>query len=459
MRHIVVTVGTSIITNYLRNDIGARDSIRARFETCEQNISINEWDRYYQPGKDIHKLEAQMEKVLSDNLTVSAEINSLLSYEPDLSKTKIYLIATDTVVSRLAAKLIIYWFETYRKGSSHIEFEETYGQGIIEGLSVVDSSTFREKGVQNLLTRLNSIRESVGDSAHLIFNISGGYKGLLPIMTIYAQLYQIGLMYQYEDSEQVVAISPMPLHFDWKIIRQHITHLLNLETINSDSIAAKLKGLHLIEEGEGSPYRLTLLGTMVAEHAKREAVPFFDDILGYLVEYKIFEYYFPDYPQSIHGYIPHTYRERADSNWEDIDVLLAKSDTSPFYAVEIKSLNTLKSKKLKSIVKKLCQRAQFASEDRRQAVGELWIISYSKDEVDSVPIQLDPGTQQKFAKAAEQVRSFFGRYVPLVIKHFWVNSNEVTGRENRMLYHHFLRSRLQPGAIGDIFSSSDISTS
>lgn len=71
----------------------------------------------------------------------------------------------------------------------------------IEGLQVKDAETFRDAGFINLIDKVVAIK---GEDTSTILNISGGYKALIPPLTLLAQLEQIPLYYIYEDSGELI---------------------------------------------------------------------------------------------------------------------------------------------------------------------------------------------------------------------------------------------------------------
>jgi CRISPR/Cas system-associated protein Csm6 len=446
--NIITTVGISLFLNYYKQD-ETRD--RKRFNQLnDKSKRASDWKKYAEDLSHIPDLSDVVWKAIEENTSqnLSAEIQSVLAIEAETdTPVVVRLLATDTLTSRMAAELIEKWFKKHHK-DIHVCFDPE--RDIIIGLQVEDYTLFRDKGIQGLVKRINELRESLDESDDAYLNVSGGFKGIVPVLTIFAQLYKLPLYYQYEESDRLMEVAPMPLGFDWRVIKRYMSYLLDLTRITGDRQAAPLKRLHLIQ-GEYPNYQRTVIGTLLADFVEKEDIPFFDDVLGYLVEHKLFECFLSDYPDAIHGYVPSDLAGIKDHDWEDIDLLLPETNLNSFIAAEIKPFQKLNKRgSFAKIVKKLCDRVQLAEKDRDQNASQLWVILYSKG---TVPPDVESRHQNYVAAAAQIVSDKMGRDIPLVVKHFCVAPNLVDGQDNRMRYHQFLRESLAPDAIVDLISN------
>ncbi|MEZ4687221.1 MAG: putative CRISPR-associated protein [Bacteroidia bacterium] len=263
MKKIITTVGTSIFTNHFEE---LNSSDLQRYHEDLKGYAASRWN---DEGivQDRKELRDEVKKFWQSD-QASAEISSLLkiaeAYKSE--ELEVYLIATDTVLSRLAAELVQEWFE----GEMAIHFNPE--ENVISGLSIDQAGTFIEQGVQGLVQTILDIRGEDEIDSSMLLNISGGYKGLIPVMTIVGQLYDMSICYIYEDSEELIEIPRMPLSFDWDVMEQYAAQLLRPDRITSIESEA-LKSLHLINESNGA-YTLTLLGTLIAQYLDRNP-PFF----------------------------------------------------------------------------------------------------------------------------------------------------------------------------------------
>jgi putative CRISPR-associated protein (TIGR02619 family) len=140
---------------------------------------------------------------LKENNT-SAEIESIKKYMEnnrlDINYVSLHFIATDTAESCLAMNMIC---DHFKKITTDVSVF------IAKDLSLNNKDAYESKGFNNLLKIIDDIQKSSNDE--LVFNISGGYKGIIPYMTIYAQLIKANIFYLYEDASDIIEIPAMPL--------------------------------------------------------------------------------------------------------------------------------------------------------------------------------------------------------------------------------------------------------
>lgn len=224
MEIIITTVGTSIFTNLIEK--GGKDDIKEIFD-CLKQVEFAKWDNH---EDDLKALKLSTEKAIENNRKVSAEVTSILSISNRYEKVKVHLIASDTILSVLAAELIQYWFN---KNKSDIEvlfdrpLEKFENQGIIKHvikkLQVISNEDYQE-GFTNLIEIvLKVIDENRKNGENVILNITGGYKAIIPVITLLGQIKKVPLNYIYEeghsnDGPQLVEIGNLPISFDWGII-------------------------------------------------------------------------------------------------------------------------------------------------------------------------------------------------------------------------------------------------
>jgi|GEM_PF-5583199 len=123
----------------------------------------------------------------------------------------------------------------------------------------------------------------------LVFNISGGYKGLIPILTIIGQIYvDIELKYLYEESNGIITIPKMPIQFDWEIVRMYGQYLddakiSSLETEEKD-IFDKMKDINLIDSNN----KISITGKILRRYLKN-STPMDSSVIGDYFEYIVYE--------------------------------------------------------------------------------------------------------------------------------------------------------------------------
>lgn len=227
---IITTVGTSIFENYNKSKKGKDSNFTANYSKLRDgSYPFSEWAIH---TSRIENLRGIIEKTFDNsNCNTSAEIASILSIAKQTKEgeeVKVHLIATDTVLSVLAAELIRDWFKERHKNitvsfehSSQLETQDD-SKHIIYKLQVSSNATFQE-GFMNLIEVVSRLIDEGRNEGEVILNITGGYKAIIPIMTLIGQIKKVPLKYIYEESsfdnnDSLVEIGNLPIEFDFSII-------------------------------------------------------------------------------------------------------------------------------------------------------------------------------------------------------------------------------------------------
>ena len=73
----------------------------------------------------------------------------------------------------------------------------------IDGLEVKEAHTFLN-GLENLISQLEKIKEDAKEkNFDIVFNITGGYKGVIPFISFFARKHKLSLYYLYQDSDLI----------------------------------------------------------------------------------------------------------------------------------------------------------------------------------------------------------------------------------------------------------------
>ncbi|MDI6738922.1 MAG: hypothetical protein QME74_00985 [Candidatus Edwardsbacteria bacterium] len=210
MKKVITTVGTSIFTNCLKQC----DDIRPHYESLEKTPG-GEWDRH---RDRIEKLRPAVLKWAAGKPQASAEMKSIGAIAGQLNEPlDVYLIATDTVLSRLAAEMVKALLNADSTGLISAQFDERKDR--IQGLQVDDAAAFCRTGLVNLIQRFEDI--CGGYYADTIFNITGGYKGVIPHITIFAQANNAPLCYIFEDTDTLITIPQTPVDISWGLFEKY----------------------------------------------------------------------------------------------------------------------------------------------------------------------------------------------------------------------------------------------
>ena len=245
MTKIITTVGTSLFSNF------QRDEVKDRYGRDYASISINvplrniENDNPTAVGiyddKYKHYIKSITENIedywlndkYKENEQASAEIASILKIVREDPKVEfeVHLLATDTLLSVLAGEMIAAWFARHPQLARNIRqvlFQRTpaidfkaqkESDYVVKDLRIEASSRY-ESGFMHLIEVLDKLYDQSKQAGqHIIFNVTGGYKAIIPIFTIYGQLRGIPLNYIYDDSNLqdpgLISIENLPFNFDW----------------------------------------------------------------------------------------------------------------------------------------------------------------------------------------------------------------------------------------------------
>lgn len=178
---------------------------------------------------DTKKFEQQINKRVSefkqDIRKVSAEINSLERIGLTRS-SKVVLLATDNAAGKACAnelkKLIAQHFSLDNKD---IEIKR------IKGLQVHNAKILKEQGfrelVKTVLTYLTD--DNLNYQYDVILNPTGGYKGVIPFLTVLGMLYGKPSVYIFEHAEQLISLPPLPVTFDIDIYNRVVPALKRID--------------------------------------------------------------------------------------------------------------------------------------------------------------------------------------------------------------------------------------
>ncbi|MCF2138519.1 MAG: hypothetical protein K9W44_00520 [Candidatus Lokiarchaeota archaeon] len=323
---IITPIGTSIFTNYQKKSSDLNDKIKDI-----EKKRYREWENYKQ---DIESIKKSICKKTNDD--ASAEIKSVLKLKEKYNGNNIivHLIATDTILSVLAGEILLDYF---MKKKINVNFETDHD--IINGLQVFDAEEFEKKGLNNFIKRLSKILKSSTNRymEEVIFNITGGYKSLIPYLSLMSQIYQIPSYYIFEKSDILIEIPQAPIDYDFSIIEENYIEFLflknkdvkkedfakefNLETFN------ELKKYKLIEEF-GNFIKLTPLGLLLKEkydEMNNSGKYYKNKIIGNLIELKLYKYFVNKVGKSSN--VEHSKRIEFNNNTFEIDLYIKNEKT------------------------------------------------------------------------------------------------------------------------------------
>ena len=200
---------------------------------------------------------------------VSAETKSLKAM--DVSRDDaIYLLHTDTddglICAECVAELV----------------KEMFGCSVtlkkIEGLQVKDAVRFRRQGMNNLFAVLKQLTEpyDYDESVKVLLNVTGGFKSVVPFVTLYGLLRRLDIVYIFEFSDSMILLPPLPVQFDYERLGQAAEALRKIQeegAMKRDDFYACIPGLpyedrswyDCLLEGDGEEDGLVTLSAIAAQ--------------------------------------------------------------------------------------------------------------------------------------------------------------------------------------------------
>jgi putative CRISPR-associated protein (TIGR02619 family) len=200
-RTIVCTVGTSIAN-------GCK-SIQSYYQRTSS------WD------EDISALKSEIESKLapmlaSDDVFVRgcAEIHSL--HRLDCGPSDEVILLTSDTAEGMACGTIL------KSTIQQIFGVEKVSLTRVQGLQARDGERLKKQGIPNLINLLTPVLQDPQRryAGGVILNPTGGFKGVVPFMTVLGMLYGAKVVYMFEFSNQLVTLPPLPVTLDPEIFER-----------------------------------------------------------------------------------------------------------------------------------------------------------------------------------------------------------------------------------------------
>lgn len=223
MKKILTTVGISLFTN---SDVQDEQSYESLKEKPHKDWQSN-----------LGYIDRLKPKVQINDVNASAELSSLIRIIQEVNEdVEIFLISTDTILSRLSCEIHEEQAQAIlqRRLSQSIEFHFNPNVDVISELQVKSKEKFEKEGLVNLLNRIENIAQGYWEN--VLFNITGGYKALIPYMTILAQVHGCKSYYTFRDSDtnqtkfELLKIPNLPLSINESLFEKYWENFEKLES-------------------------------------------------------------------------------------------------------------------------------------------------------------------------------------------------------------------------------------
>ena len=232
--HFIVSVGTSLITNYER-DLDDLDILSTfddkRFEDCiKDNVPYVYNHMCYGNGvkgfdlslvKKKENWGAEQKSVCKVCIKKGIEMNDI----------HFHLVATCTPEGAFSAAVLSAIWEC-----RSIDFY------FPEGLGRPEDSGFASQGLPNLLSRIAGIMDKIDKEKEERNDVTafiiptGGYKAIIPYLTIASILYKYPAYYIYEDADELIELPAPPIGVDTANFRLALVLLENIVESDKNSV-------------------------------------------------------------------------------------------------------------------------------------------------------------------------------------------------------------------------------
>lgn len=234
MRTFICTVGTSLAENS-----GLNDTLREKLNKSLPDVTEGE---DVKRARELLAKATQNARQREDRLKLAAELNSLLNFQPALAANDVVvLLYADNMLGKLCAEgLKKALVEYVGLKEADVELER------VKGLQVYDFKQFRKDGLRNFfdltINRLEAGGLTVDNPDHkytaeFVLNPTGGYKALVPYMTLLGTLFGQKVIYIFEEADALITLPAVPLRYDAELMKQAYPLLNRLE--NSEELGVK----------------------------------------------------------------------------------------------------------------------------------------------------------------------------------------------------------------------------
>ena len=219
MRFVLSTIGTSILTNQIRNEDPSE------WRSLLRDSANHKMDNLDPEAKAVIDTLADraLDKLLEDdtqiNRRISAELNGIYGIYngrlPQNSPDQHHLICTDTAQGQKTGELIRDFLA-----------DQGFNVYIVtpEGLSTKDTTAFTT-GIKALIQWLEENVPWQRDRGYrVIFNLVGGFKSLQGYMNTFGAFYADEVIYIFEaQTADLIRIPRLPIQIDTAVIQKHRT--------------------------------------------------------------------------------------------------------------------------------------------------------------------------------------------------------------------------------------------
>lgn len=188
MDNLIITVGTSLIENYIEHN------------PKKENFTKDDILSYYEKEKieDLRDRRFGLEIISVENLREK----NIFSGE------HLFMITHDTVNGRLAGEVLEEFF--LNKG-----IVKNVTRRAIASMDKRKPMEFKTKGLRNLVEEVGNMVDTVGNKYNVAVCTVGGYTAEIFMVSLMAQILGIKSYFMFREFEDVTEIPPLPIKIDY----------------------------------------------------------------------------------------------------------------------------------------------------------------------------------------------------------------------------------------------------
>ena len=233
-RLFICTLGTSIANRC--------PSLRElQKENSPWDASIT--DKMKQFERELKENLESIARKKSDLEKSSAEI-TVLTKAKITAGDRVVLLATDTYLGKKCSEALEHLLEK----QFNVSDVKTCR---IKGLQVHSEEQLLKEGLSNFINETRRLIEEVGDYGTEIFLCpNGGFKGVVPFLTILGMRYHCKVLYTFELAESLIVLPSLPFTLDTTLYRRAERALKVLNEVIEQSEEVYLKNIDDYDESE-----------------------------------------------------------------------------------------------------------------------------------------------------------------------------------------------------------------
>lgn len=223
--HFIVSIGTSLLTKYeeyyrcasVLGDISGRDF--SEFFSSNELMSAQDVKAAVLALANLDFASTHYQGAEQKSVSKALAARGI-----DISKVHFHLLATRTGEGAVCAAILKEIWKTAFRVDVH--FPEGFGRA--------DDAAFAASGLPNLLSEIAQIMEKIdlerkaGCQVEAVIIPTGGYKAIIPYLTIAGILYGCPAYYIYEDSNVLIELPAPPLGINISVFRAAFSLLENV---------------------------------------------------------------------------------------------------------------------------------------------------------------------------------------------------------------------------------------